>query len=130
MDRRTYHRTRHLVLYSDGLIEGTCSIRCVAVSLMQRPYLPVRAFYAADFGSNADPRPLVDTDQATYIIGGDFPPVMSRRPKTAFADAREAQAQKEARGGDIASFVEALKEAYADMVDEMQARRRRPRQAG
>jgi len=124
MDRRTFHRTRHLIHYLDGTAEGSCSIRCVAVSLMQRVEMGAAAIYAADFGSVAEPRPMIDADQATYIIGGDFPPLMSKRPKTAFASREAAEAGQVAKGGELADFDQALKAALADMVDEMKTRRR------
>jgi copper chaperone NosL len=123
MDRRMFHRTRHLIHYLDGSAEGSCSIRCVAVSLMQKVEMGAKAIYAADFGSEAEPRPLVDADKATYIVGGAFPPLMSKRPKTAFADPAVAKAAREAKGGELANFDQALTAAYADLVDDMKTRR-------
>lgn len=124
MDRRTFHRTRHLIHYVDGTAEGSCSIRCVAVSLMQKLPMGAQTIYAADFGSDAEPRPLVDVDKAIYIIGGNFPPLMSIRPKTSFASPEAAKAACAEKGGELASFDQALTAAYSDMVDEMKSRRR------
>ena len=30
MDRTKWHHSRHLVQYDDGLVDGTCSIHCLA----------------------------------------------------------------------------------------------------
>ncbi|HTY03914.1 MAG TPA: nitrous oxide reductase accessory protein NosL [Rhodocyclaceae bacterium] len=125
MDRRKFHRTRHLIHYDDGTAEGSCSIRCVAVSLMQNLRKDTQAVYAADFGSEMEPRPLVNVEKATYIIGGEFPTVMSKRPKTAFASVEAARAAQAAKGGELADYDQALVAAFADMVEGLKARRQR-----
>ena len=125
MDRRKFHRTRHLIHYEDGTAEGSCSIRCVGVSLMQNLRKDTQAIYAADFGSEAEPRPLVSVEGATYIIGGDFPTVMSKRPKTAFASAQAAMAARAGKGGELADFDQALAAAFYDLVDGLKSRRQR-----
>jgi hypothetical protein len=33
MDRKQYHHSRHLIQYSDNLVDGTCSLHCAALSL-------------------------------------------------------------------------------------------------
>lgn len=119
MDRRKFHRTRHLIHFADGTAEGSCSIRCVTVSQMQKLPMGAQTIYAADFGSDAEPRPLVDVDKATYVIGGNLPPLMSIRPKTSFASRDAAKAACAEKGRELASFDQALTAAYSDMVDEI-----------
>ena len=134
MDRRMFHRTRHLIQFEDGTAEGTCSIHCVAISLVHHLPLTAQAVWAADFGATAEPRPLVPADKAGYLVGGNFPPVMSKRPKTAFASAEAAKAAQAANGGELADFDQALVASYTDLVDVMKQRRRRraerPRREG
>jgi copper chaperone NosL len=125
MDRRKFHRTRHLIHYDDGSAEGTCSIACVAVSQIKSLRKETQGIYAADFGAEAEPRPLVDVEKATYIIGGDFPAVMSKRPKTAFASLDAAKAGQSAKGGELADYDQALTAAFADLVEGLKARRLR-----
>jgi nitrous oxide reductase accessory protein NosL len=124
MDRRKYQRTRHLIHFEDGTAEGSCSLRCVAVMLMQNNHSRrAQAVYAADFGAEAEPPPLVNVDQATYVIGGDFPAVMTKLPTTAFASLEAAKAGQAAKGGEIATYEQALVALYAGLVDNMKARR-------
>jgi nitrous oxide reductase accessory protein NosL len=134
MDRRMFHRTRHLIQFEDGATEGTCSIHCVAISLVHHLPATAQAVWAADFGAAAEPRPLVPADKAGYLIGGNFPPVMSRRPKTAFASVEAARVAQAGNGGELADFDQALVASYADLVDVMKQRRRRraerPRREG
>jgi len=125
MDRRKFHRSRHLIHYEDGTVEGSCSIRCVAVSLVQNLRQDTQAIYAADFGAEVEPRPLVNVEKATYIVGGDFPTVMSKRPKTAFASLDAARVGQAARGGELADYDQALTAAFVDLVEGLKSRRQR-----
>ena len=125
MDRRKFHRTRHLVHFEDGTAEGTCSIHCVGVSLVKSLRKDTQAIYAADFGAEAEPRPLVEVTKATYIVGGDFPTVMSKRPKTAFSSTEAARTAQAAKGGELASYDEALTASFADLVEALRSRRQR-----
>jgi nitrous oxide reductase accessory protein NosL len=125
MDRRKFHRTRHLIHFDDGTAEGTCSIHCVGVSLVRSLRKDTQAVYVADFGAEAEPRPLVNVETARYIIGGDFPAVMSKRPKTAFANPEAAKTAQAAKGGELADYDQALAASFADLVDSLKMRRQR-----
>ena len=59
MDRTQWHHSRHLVQYDDDLVDGTCSIHCLAVSLSLNLDRGPKAIYAADFGSTKPVKPLV-----------------------------------------------------------------------
>ncbi len=118
MDRTQFHHARHLVQYADDLVDGTCSIHCLAISLAINLDREPKAIYAPDNASPAAVKPLVSVDQATYLIGGDLPGVMTQRGKTSYASAEH--------GGELGDFGAALAASYADMAaDTMMIRRKR-----
>ena len=116
MDRRQYHYSRHLIHYSDDLVDGTCSIHCAAISLSLNLDRVPKAIYAPDNGSGEEIKPLVNAETAFYVIGGDHKPVMSKTPKTAFASKLAAEAAKGA--GEIVDFDRALMLSYMSMADD------------
>lgn len=81
MDRRQYHYSRHLVHYQDDLADATCSLHCAALSLALNLDRGPKVIYAADFGATVEPKPLVDVDAATYLIGSKLPGVMTKQSK-------------------------------------------------
>jgi len=126
MSRTKWNHSRHLVQYDDGLVDGTCSIHCLAISLSLNIDRGAKAIYAADFGSSAKIKPLVEVDKATYLVGGKLKGTMTGTSKMAFASAGAANAARAENGGDIASFDGALREAYLNMhEDTMRTRKRR-----
>ena len=118
MDRKQYHHSRHLVQYADDLADGTCSLHCAAISLAINLDRGPKAIYAADFGASADPKPLVNVDQATYLIGSKLPGVMTAKSKKAFASKEAAAAAQKEHGGELGDFSAALAAAHASMVDD------------
>ncbi|RAU20320.1 twin-arginine translocation pathway signal protein [Paramagnetospirillum kuznetsovii] len=123
MNRRQWHFSRHLIHYEDDTAEGTCSLRCAAVSLMVNLRRGARIIYAPDNGSGEEIKPLVNAEFATYVIGGDHRAVMTKVPKTPFASRLAAEA---ARGdGELSDFDGALKLAYSHLVEAMTMGRRR-----
>jgi nitrous oxide reductase accessory protein NosL len=118
MDRKQFHHSRHLVHYADDLVDGTCSLHCAAISLAINLDRGPKAIYAADFGSSADPKPLVNVDQATYLIGSKLPGVMTAKSKKAFASKEAAAAAQKEHGGELGDFSAALAAAHASMVDD------------
>jgi len=118
MDRKQFHHSRHLVHYADDLADGTCSLHCAAISLAINLDRGPKAIYAADFGASADPRPLVNVDQATYLIGSKLPGVMTAKSKKAFASKEAAAAAQKEHGGELGDFSAALAAAHASMVDD------------
>lgn len=126
MDRRQLHFSRHLVHYSDDLADGTCSMHCLALSLALNIDRMPKAIYAADNAAAEEPRPLVKVEQATYVLGGEFRAVMSKKAKTAFGTKEAAQAAQAKSGGELAGFDQALTESYLAMAeDTMMIRRKR-----
>ncbi|MEW5726388.1 MAG: nitrous oxide reductase accessory protein NosL [Pseudomonadota bacterium] len=116
MDRKQYHFSRHLIHYSDDLVDGTCSIHCAAISLSLNLDRMPKAIYAPDNGSGLDIKPLTNAEVAFYVIGGDHKPVMSKTAKTSFASKVAAEAAKGA--GEIVDFDKALMLSYVSMAED------------
>ena len=116
MDRTMYNYSRHLVQYDDNLVDGTCSIHCLAISLSLNIDRGPKAIYAADFGATAEIKPLILVDKATYVIGSKLKGTMTANSKVAFAEKAKAEAAMAQEGGKLANFDEALKQTYLDMA--------------
>ncbi len=126
MDRKMWNHSRHLVHYSDNMVDPTCSLHCVAISLSLNLDRNPKAIYAADFGSDEKIKPLVEVDQATYLIGSKLKGTMTKNSKMAFASAGQAQSVMAEKGGETGDFGEALTEAYLSMAkDTMMIRKKR-----
>ncbi len=125
MDRAQFQHARHLVHYSDDLVDGTCSIHCLAISLALNLDREPKAIYAPDNAAGEAVKPLVNVDKATYLIGGSAPGVMSHRGKVSYASKEAALDAKEKLGGEIGDFSAALAASYADMAKDSQMIRRK-----
>jgi len=125
MDRKQWGHSRHLVQYDDDLVDGTCSIHCLALSLALNLDRGPKAIYAADYGSKDEIKPLVAADEATYLIGSALKGTMSKTSKMAFARVQTADTAKSEHGGKIGSFDDALAEAYLGMANDTVAIRKR-----
>ncbi len=118
MDRKQFNHSRHLVQYQDDLVDATCSLHCAALSLALNLDRGPKAIYAADFGAKADPKPLVNVDAATYLIGSKLPGVMTKQSKVAFGSKADAEAAKTENGGELGDFNAALQAAYQSMASD------------
>ncbi len=116
MDRTEYHHSRHLVQYDDDLVDGTCSIHCLAISLSLNLDRGPKAIYAADFGSTEALKPLVPVDPATYLIGSKLKGTMTTVSKVAFAEKGAAEAARSEQGGELGGFDAALTQAHLSMA--------------
>ncbi len=116
MSRKKFNHSRHLVQYDDNLVDGTCSIHCLAISLSLNIDRGPKAIYAADFGSSEPIKPMVEVDKATYLIGSRLKGTMTMTSKVAFASADTAKAAQKENGGKLGDFDSALTAAYADMA--------------
>lgn len=126
MDRTQYHHARHLVQYADDLVDGTCSIHCLSISLAINLDREPKAIYAPDNSSPAAIKPLISVDQATYLIGGSTPGVMTKRSKVSFASKEAAVAAQAKTGGEIGDYAAALTASYADLAqDTLMIRKKR-----
>jgi len=126
MDRTMFNHSRHLVHYDDDLVDVACSIHCLSISLSLNLDRGPKAIYAADFGAEGKPKPLVNVDKATYLIGSKLIGTMTKKSKMAFASAEKAKAVRAKEGGELGKFDDALRESYLSMAnDTMMIRKRR-----
>ncbi len=137
MDRKQFHKARMLVQYSDGLLEGTCSLHCAAIGLSLHVDREPVGIWVGDNGAAGEVVPLVEVDRATFLVGSKLPGVMTVTSKVAFGTSAAAKAAQAAQGGELLNFDQALSAAYADMskdvarIRKMRAeRRRRMQEAG
>lgn len=131
MERAKFSHTRHLLVYEDDTVEGTCSLHCAAISLSLNMDKGPKAIYAGDAGSKEAIKPLVLADKATYVLDPSKPGTMTKASKFAYADkaAAEAAAAVEASakaGAKLMDFNAALTSAYLGMAeDTIMLRKRR-----
>ena len=111
MSRDQFSHSRMLITYSDGSEAAFCSLHCAAVDLAVNLDKSPKSIQVADYGTKT----LIDAEQATWVVGGSKPGVMSKRAKWAFAEKPGAEAFMKANGGQPATFEEAIKAAYEDM---------------
>ena len=116
MNRTMWNHSRHLVHYDDDLVDGLCSLHCLAISLSLNLDRGTKAIYAADFGSDSQIKQLVNADEATYLAGSDLPGTMTKQSKMAFSSPEAAEAAGKKHGGERVNFDEALSRAYLSMA--------------
>jgi nitrous oxide reductase accessory protein NosL len=111
MDRNKFGQTRMLIEYEKGSRIGVCSIHDAAVDLAQSISKTIKTIWVADYNSRA----LIDAEEATWVIGGDIPGVMSGKSRVAFAEKEEAAAFQKEHGGELSTFDEAIDDTYDEM---------------
>ncbi|MFZ5584161.1 MAG: nitrous oxide reductase accessory protein NosL [Pseudomonadota bacterium] len=119
MDRKEHHKARMLVQYSDDLADGVCSIHCLSLSLGLNIDREPKQIWGPDYGSAAEPRPLVPVDNLVYLIGADLKHAMTKRSKHSFATPSVAKEFQAKYGGSLGNFNDALREAYLDMAGDV-----------
>lgn len=119
MDRKEHHKARMLVQYSDDLADGVCSIHCLSLSLGLNIDREPKQIWGPDYGSTAEPRPLVPVDNLVYLIGADLKHAMTKRSKHSFATPSVAKEFQAKYGGSLGNFNDALREAYLDMASDV-----------
>ncbi|PIE06690.1 MAG: twin-arginine translocation pathway signal protein [Rhodobacterales bacterium] len=126
MMRKMWSHTRHLIVYDDDTVDGTCSIHCAAISLALNMDRGPRVIYAGDAGAEAEVKPLADSAQMTYVIDPSKPGTMSRVSKWAYADPAKAEAVAAESGEAVlAGFDDALRESFLGMANDTVAIRKR-----
>ena len=123
MERAKFSHTRHLLVYEDDTVEGTCSLHCGAISLSLNMDRGPKAIYVGDAGSKDATKPLVLADQAFYVIDASKPGTMTRVSKYAYAnkataDAAAAGEAAAKAGAKVVDFNAALTSAYLDMAQD------------
>ena len=119
MSRRQFHHARTLVHYGDDLPDATCALHCAAISLAINVDRGPKAIYVADFAAPAEPKPLVEVAQATFLVGSSLPGVMTKRSKVAYGSEAAAKAAQATLGGELMDFNKVLLAAYADMAQDV-----------
>lgn len=119
MDRKEHHATRMLVQYSDNLVDGTCSIHCLAISLSLNVDREPKMILGPDYAAGQDPRPLSSVDKLIYLIGADLKHAMTKRSKHSFALEATAKEFQLKHGGALETFDVALRETYLDMASDV-----------
>ncbi len=119
MDRKENNRTRMLVQYSDDLVDGTCSIHCLALSLGLNVDREPKEIWGPDFSNSFEPRPLLPVDKLPYLIGADLKHAMTKRSKHSFASPETANEFQARHGGALGKFDDALRESYLDMAGDV-----------
>ncbi|MDF2140729.1 nitrous oxide reductase accessory protein NosL [Paenirhodobacter sp. CAU 1674] len=117
MVRKMFSQTRHLIVYDDDTVDGTCSLHCAAISLSLNLDRGPKTIYAGDAGAEDEVKPLVDVEQATYVIDPSKPGTMAAVSKYAYADKAKAEAAMVA-GAEMTDFNGALVRSYADMAQD------------
>ena len=125
MNRKQWHHSRHLVHYSDNKVDPTCSLHCAAISLSLNIDRQPIAIYAADYGSNEKIKPLINVDEAAYLVGSKLPGTMTAQSKMAFADRAMAETLQGDKGGEMADFEKALTQSYLSMARDTNMIRKR-----
>ena len=123
MERAKFSHTRHLLVYEDDSVEGTCSLHCSAISLSLNMDRGPKAIYAGDAGASGDIKPLVPVEKLHYVVDPSKPGTMTKVSNSAYANraAAEAAASAEAAskaGAKIVDFNGALTGAYLVMADD------------
>jgi len=127
MMRGMYAAARHLIVYENDTVDGTCSIHCAAISLALNMDAGPKTIYAGDAGAEGEMKPLADSATMTYVIDPAKPGTMSAVSKLAYADKAKAEAAAAgSAGATLVGFDEALSLAYLEMAkDTMMIRKRR-----
>lgn len=130
MERAKFSHTRHLLVYDDDSVEGTCSLHCAAISLSLNMDRGPKAIYAGDAGSKAPIKPLVPVDRAHYVLDPSRTGTMTKKSKFAYAsrEAAEAAAAGDAAakaGARVVGFDAALTAAYLGMAEDTVMLRKR-----
>ena len=130
MERAKFSHTRHLLVYDDDSVEGTCSLHCAAISLSLNMDRGPKALYAGDAGAPGAIKPLVPVDRAHYVVDPSKPGTMTKVSKFAYASrtAADAAAGTEAAtkaGARVVDFNTALTGAYLGMAEDTVMLRKR-----
>ena len=116
MNLEQYGHSRMLITYDDNTETGVCSIHCAAIDLAINLDKTPKSIQVGDYNT----KKLIDAEQASWVIGGNKPGVMTKRGKWAFEKKADAETFIKDNGGSAASFNEAIKAAYEDIYADTQ----------
>jgi len=119
MDRRKFHHARHLLVFGDDQMAGTCSVHCAAESMLQERHRGFKHVFAPDYGTAGNPKPLIEAGSASYLIGSDLPGVMTPVSKVAFARREDALLAQRTYGGRLEDFSGAVRASLDEMASSL-----------
>jgi len=130
MERAKFSHTRHLLVYEDDSVEGTCSLHCAAISLSLNMDRGPKALHAGDAGAPGAIKPLLPVDRAHYVLDPSKPGTMTKSSKFAYgsraaADAAAAGEAAARAGAKVVDFNTALTSAYLGMAEDTVMLRKR-----
>ena len=111
MDREAFSHSRMLIVFQDGASYGLCSLRCAALILKAEEERKPRSVKVADYNT----RELVEAEEASWVIGGRKPGVMTGRAKWAFRNEKDAERFIGEFGGTRSTYREAFAEATKEL---------------
>lgn len=114
MDRTMFAQSRMLVIYTDGVTVGVCSIHCAAEELMNHGKKQVKELLVADYST----KKLIDAKSAVWVVGGKKKGVMTSLAKWAFAREKEALRFVTKNGGAVKSFEQVINSATREVMDQ------------
>jgi copper chaperone NosL len=114
MDRQMFSHSRLHIIYEDGSVTGICSLHCAALDLGLTMDKAPTAIMVADYGT----KKLIDAEKAVWVIGGSVQGVMTKNAKWAFENKADAEAFIKQNGGALATFDQAIKQAYEEMYQD------------
>lgn len=114
MDRQLFSHSRMHIVYEDGSFTGLCSLHCAALDLGLTLDKAPTEIMVADYGT----KKLIDAEKAVWVIGGSVQGVMTRNAKWAFEKKEDAEAFMKQNGGALATFDQAIKQAYEEMYQD------------
>ena len=110
MDRVAFAQSRMVIVYADGTTTGICSLNCAVIEMKQNKGKRVTALKVADYVT----KELIDAKDATWVVGGNKPGVMTSLAKWAFAKKEDAHKFIRENGGRVTSFSEVLELALKE----------------
>ena len=116
MSLEKFAHSRMLIAYDDNTKNGVCSLHCAAVDLAVNLDKAPKSIQVGDYNT----KKLIDAEQASWVIGGSKPGVMTKRGKWAFEKKADAETFIKDNGGTAASFNDAIKAAYEDIYADTQ----------
>lgn len=126
MKRKMWNHSRYLIHYSDDMVDPICSLHCAAIGLSLNLDRTPKGIYVADFGSTQKIKPLINVDEASFLVGSTLKGTMTAQSKMAFASKASAETVQKQKGGEIGDFDFALTKAYLSMAkDTMMIRKKR-----
>ena len=119
MERAKFTHSRHLIVYEDDSVDGTCSLHCAAIGLSLNMDRGPKAIYVGDAGAAGDMKPLANVDKVTYVVDPSKPGTMTKVSVLAYSDKSKAEAAAKASTvAELTDFNGALRKAYLVMADD------------